>query len=177
MLRSSLCDYRDAYILVKGKITITEARDHAAARQADERDKGVAFKNRAPFTNCISEINNTQIDNCKDIDIVMLLCNLLKYSDNYEKTSASLWQYYRDEPNDNLADSESFKSKTKITGNKKYVEIMVPLKYLSDFWRTLEMRLINCEISLILTWSSTCVITNSTGAGRFAIIDTNFMSQ
>ena len=65
MLSSSLCDYSDAYILVKGKITITRAGDNAAARQADERDKGVAFRNCAPFTNCISEINNTQIDNAK----------------------------------------------------------------------------------------------------------------
>ena len=71
MLRSSLCDYSDAYILVKRTITITGAGDDAAARQADERDKGVVFKNCAPFTNCISEINNTQVDNAKDIDIVM----------------------------------------------------------------------------------------------------------
>ena len=178
MLKSSLCDYSDAYILVKGKITITGAGDDAGARQAGEKDKGVAFKNCAPFTSCISEINNTQIDNCKDIDIVMPLCNLLEYSDNYAKTSASLWQYYRDEPNDNLADSESFKSKIKITGktpaagNEKDVEIMVPLKYLSNFLRTLEMPLINCEVNLILTWSSTSVITNSSCAGRFAITDT-----
>ena len=74
MLKSSLCDYRDPYVLVKGKITITG--DDAAARQADERDKGVAFKNCAPFTNCINEINNTQIDNCKDIDTVIPLYNL-----------------------------------------------------------------------------------------------------
>ena len=71
MLKSILCDYSDAYILVKGKITITGAGADAAGRQADERDKGVAFKNCAPFTNCISEINNTQVDNAKDIDIVM----------------------------------------------------------------------------------------------------------
>ena len=71
MLRSSLGDYSDAYILVKEKITITGAGDNAAAKHVDERDKGVAFKNCAPFTNCISEINNTQIDNAKDIDIVM----------------------------------------------------------------------------------------------------------
>ena len=83
-----------------------------------------------------------------------------------------------DEPNKNLADSESFKSKIKITGktpnngNEKNVEIMVPLKYLSNFWRTLEMPLINCEVNLILTWSSNCVITNSTGAGTFEITDT-----
>ena len=105
--------------------------------------------------------------------------NLIEYSDNYAKTSGSLWQYYRDEPNDNLANSESFKSKIKITGktphngNEKDVEIMVPLKYLSNFWRTLEMPLSNCEVSLILTWSPSCVVTNSTGEGKFKITDTN----
>ena len=93
MVKSGLCDYSNAYILVKEKIA--GAGDDAAARQADERDKGVAFKICAPFTNCISEINNTQIDNCKDIDIVMPLYNLLEYSDNYAKTSGALWQYYR----------------------------------------------------------------------------------
>ena len=89
MLKSSLCDYSDAYILVKGKITITGAGDDAAARQADEIDKGVSFKYCAPFTNCISEINNTQIDNAKDVDIVMPMYNLIEYSDNYAKTSGS----------------------------------------------------------------------------------------
>ena len=108
----------------------------------------------------------------------MPMYKLIEYSDNYAKTSGSLWQYYRDEPNDNLADSESLKSKIKITGetpnngNEKDVEIMVPLKYLSNFRRTIEMLLINCEVSHILTWSSTCVITNSTSAGTFAITDT-----
>ena len=68
-----------------------------------------------PIYQLYCEINNTQIDNCKDIDIVMSLYNLLEYSNNHAKTSGSLWQYYRDEPNDNLADSESFKSKIKIT--------------------------------------------------------------
>ena len=178
MLKSSLCGYSDAYILVKGTITITGAGADAAARQADERDKGVAFKNCAPFTNCISEINNTQVDNAKDIYIVMPMYNLIEYSDNYVKTTGSLWQYFRDEPNDNLADSESFKSKIKITGktpdddNEKDVEIIVPLKYLSNLWRTLEMPLIKCEVNLILTWSSICVITNSTGAGTFEVTDT-----
>ena len=108
----------------------------------------------------------------------MPMYNLIEHSDNYTKTSGSLWQYYRDEPNDSLADCESFKSKIKITGktpnngNEKDVEIMVPIKYLSNFWRTLEMPLINCEIHLLLTWSSTCVITNSTGAGSLAITHT-----
>ena len=100
MLKSSLYDYSDAYIHVKGKITITGEGDNEAARHVDERNKGVAFKNFAPFTICISEINNTQIDNCKDIDI-MPMYNLIEYSDNYAKTSGSLWQYYRDEPNIN----------------------------------------------------------------------------
>ena len=156
MLKSSLCDYSDAYILVKEKIAITAVGDDPADKKEDERDKGVAFKNCAPFTNCISEINNTQINNAKDFDIVMPMYNLIEYSDNYAKTSGSLWQYYRDEPSDNLADSESFKSKIKITGkppaadNEKDVEIMVPLKYLSNFWRTLEIPLINSEVRLIL---------------------------
>ena len=178
MLKSSLCDYSDAYILVKKNIRNTGAGADAAARQADERDKGVAFKNFAPFTNCISEINNTQVDNTEDIDIVMPMYNLIEYSDNYAKTSGTLWKYFRDEPDDNLADSESFKSKIKITGktpndnNEKDVEITVPLKYLSNFWRTLEIPLTNCEVKLDLTWLSTCVITNSTGAARFAITDT-----
>ena len=85
MLKFILCDYSDAYILVKGKIAIAGAGADTAARQTDERDKGVAFKNSAPFTNCISEINNTEIDNCKDIDIVMSMYNLIEYSDNYVK--------------------------------------------------------------------------------------------
>ena len=92
MLKSSLCDYSDAYILAKGKITIAGAGADAAARQADERDKAVAFKNCAPFTNCISEINNTQIDNGKDVNIAMPMYNLIAYSDKNAKTSGSLWQ-------------------------------------------------------------------------------------
>ena len=101
----------------------------------------------------------------------------MKYSDNYTKRSGSSCQCYWDEPNDNLLDSELFKSKIKTTGktpaagNEKDVEIMVPLKYLSDFWRTREIPLTNCEVNLILTWSSTCVITNSTGVGTFEITD------
>ena len=108
----------------------------------------------------------------------MLMYILSESSDNHSKPSGSLWKHYKGEPNDNLTDSESFKSKTKITGNTpadgntKDVEIMVPLRHLRNFWRTLEMPLIYCEINVILTWSSTCVITNSTGAGTFAITDT-----
>ena len=140
MLRSNLCDYADSYILVKGTITITAnagGRTEAqllVARQQDERDKEVTFKNCAPFTKCISRTNNTDIDNAHDIDIVMPMYNLIEYSDNYSKTSGSLLQYYIDDHNDNLTDSESFKSKVKITGkipddgNTKDVEIIVLLK-------------------------------------------------
>ena len=178
MLRSNLCDYADAYILVKGTITITGAGNDDATKQADERGKGVTFKNCAPFTKCISRINNTDIDNAQDIDIVMPMYNLIECSDNYSKTSENLWQYYKDDPNNNIADSKSFKFKVKITGeilgdgNAKDVEIIVPLKYLSNFWRTLEMPLINCEVNFILTWSKDCVITNSEGEGKFVIAET-----
>ena len=177
MLKSNLCDYSDAYILVKGKIKITRQGNDAAARQADERNKGVIFKSSTPFTKCISIINGTDIDNAQDIDIVMPMYNLIEYSNNYSKTSGSLWQYYKDDPNDSLTGSKSFKSKVKIigntpnSGNTKYVGIMVPLKYLSNFWRTLEMPLINCEVELILTWSKNCVITYFTGDGKFKIIE------
>ena len=166
MLRSNLCDYADAYILVKGTITITGAGNDDATKQADERDKGVTFKNCAPFTKCISRINNTDIDNAQDIDIVMPMYNLIEYSDNYSKTSGSLWQYYKDDPNDAMLyrvilcyipRSESFKYKVKITRktpedeNTTDFEIIAPLNYLSNFWRGLEMSLINCEVELILT--------------------------
>ena len=178
MLRSDLCDYADAYTLVNGRITITGVGDNADSRRADERNKSVVFKNCVPFTKCMSRINNIGIDNAQDIDIVMPMYNLIEYSDNYSKTSGSLWQYYKDVPNDNLADSESFKYKVKITGkipdddNMKNVEIMVPLKYLSNFWRTLEMPLINCEVNLILTWSKDCVISSATGETKFKITET-----
>ena len=92
MLRSSLCDYADAYILVKGTITITGAGDDAAARRADERNKGVIFKNYASFIKCISKINDTELYNAQDTDIVMLMYNLIEYGDNYSKTSGGLWQ-------------------------------------------------------------------------------------
>ena len=158
MLKSSLCDYSHACILAKGRITITGARADAAARKADERNKGIIFKNCATLINCKSEINNIEIDNPKHIDIVMPMYNLTEYSDNYSKTSGSLCQY-KYEINDNLTDSKLCKSKMKITGNTaahgntKDGEIIVPLKYLSKFWRTVEMPLINCEVNLVLTWS------------------------
>ena len=129
----------------------------------------------APFVSCISKINNTLIDNAEDLDIVMPMYNLIEYSKNYSKTTGSFWNYYRDEPNCglggadnnmNYSDSKSFYYKTSITGKvegnntEKEVEIVVPLKHVSNFWRALGMPLINSEINLILTWSENCVITS-----------------
>ena len=196
MLRSSLRDYSDAYLLVKGNISVNNTADAGAG--ANNTNKKVIFKNCAPFTNCISKINNTDIDNAKCIDIVMPIYNLIEYSDNYSKTSGSLWQYCKDIPtidyDGDIIDfnganaTDSFNFKTKITGQtaannnngniagRVNVEIMVPLKYLSNFWRTLEMPLINCEIELILDWSANCVIiyTNvDNQVPTFTIAETN----
>ena len=171
MLRSSLCDYSDAYILVKGNISVSNNAGAGAA--ANNIGKKVIFKNCASFTNCISKINNTQIDNAEYIDIVMLMYNLIEYSNNFSKTSGSLWQYCKEIPAvnnagnivdfDNANATDLFNFKTKITGQTNddgriNVEIKVPLKYVSNFWRTLEMPLINCEVELILTCSAGCVI-------------------
>ena len=127
------------------------------------------FKNCAPFTDGLTEINHTRVGDTQEIDRVMPMYNSIEYSDGYLKTSGSLWQYYRDEPaldnSNNIIDfpvdnsnSISFKFKQQITGetgngDKKDVEIMVPLKYLSNFWGTLEMFLITFEIILQLKWS------------------------
>ena len=124
MLKSSLCDYSDAYILVKETISVNNTAAQGAA--ANNTNKKVIFKNCAPFTNCISKINNTQIGNAKDIDIVMPMYNLIKYSDNYAKSTGSLWQYCKDIPARNANDeiivfdvnnvTDSFNFKVKFTG-------------------------------------------------------------
>ena len=145
-------------------MTVNNAAAEGAA--ANNAAKKVIFKNCAPFTNCISKINNIQIENAQYIDTVMPMYNLTEYSDNYSKTSGSLWQYCKDIPAVNNAGNivdftatnttDSFKFKTKITGQTNNdgeingVEIMVPLKYLSNFWGTLQIPLINCEVELIL---------------------------
>ena len=156
LLRCSLCDYNDAYILVKGNITVSNTA--AGCGNANNTNKKVIFKNCTPFTSYISKINNTQIDNRENIYIAMPMYNLVEYSDNYSKTSGSLWQYRKKIPavNDdgNIADfnganaTDSFNFKTKITGQtaadnnnvniprRVNIEIMVSLKYLSNFWIT-----------------------------------------
>ena len=162
MLRFSLCDYSDAYILVKENTAANNTVGVAA--DPNNKDKKVIFKNCAPFANCISKINNTQIDNAENIDMVMPMYNLIECRDNYSNTSGSLWQYCKEIPalnNDgdvvifNAANATySFNFKAKITGKTnndgdiENFEIMVLLKYLSNFWRTLEMQLINCEVKL-----------------------------
>ena len=191
MLKSSVCDYSDAYILVKATITVADTS--AAGAVANDTNKKVRLKHCAPFTNCISKINNTQIDNAKDIDTVMPMYNVIEYSNNYSKPSGSLWEYGKDISgvnnngdivNFNGADAtDSFNSKARITGQTDNggeiynVEITVPLKYLSDFWRTLEMPLIDCEVNLILKWSTNCVIVSTNVANQgaiFIITETRF---
>ena len=146
MLKFSLCGYSDVYILLKGTITVPYTA--AADMNANNANKKVISKNCVPFINRISEINDTQVDNAKDIDIVMPMYNLKEYSHNYSKTSGRLWQYCKDIPavnnNGNIVEfnganaTDSFNFKAKITGETgdngtKEVEIMVPLKYLSNF--------------------------------------------
>ena len=173
MLRSDLCDFSDAYIVVKGNITVTNP-DNA------KRNKTVTFNNNAPFINCISKINDVKIDNAEDLDVVMPMYNLLEYSKNYKKTTGSLWNYYRDQASNSLStNSESFKYKTSITentynigvGEEEYVankvgknetEVVIPLKHLSNFWRSLNIPLINCEVELILTWPKNCILGDMT---------------
>ena len=165
ILRSSLCDYSNAYILVKGSILVNNTA--GVGDDANNTGKKALFENCAPFTDCISKINNTQVGNAKDIDIVISVYNLIEYSDNYSKISGSSWQYCKDIPAVNADGSivgfngadatNSFNFKTKITvqtdnnGKLNNVEIKVPRKYLSNFWRTLEMLLINC-VKSILFW-------------------------
>ena len=102
MLRSNLCDYVDAYILVKGTIKIVGAGNNDAAKRLDKRNAGAGFKNCAPFTKCIIRINNADIDTAQHTDIVMSIYNLTEYSKNYSKTFESLWQYFKDEPDDDM---------------------------------------------------------------------------
>ena len=191
-MKSNLCDYSDACILVKRIITVPNTATGGAA--VNNTNKKVIFKNFAPFADCITEINNTQGDDDQKIDVVMSMYNLIEYSDACLKTSGSLWQCYRDESalnaNGEIIDfpannngSASFKFKQEITeqtgnGGTKNVEIMVQLKYLSNFWRTLEM-LINCDISLQLRWSKSCILEAGTAASQnptFQIDDTKLQT-
>ena len=187
MLRSSLCDYSDAYILFKGTITVTApGANNGANNIRDKKNRPLILKNNAPFVSCITRINGELIEDADDLDIVMPMYNLLEYSKNYRKTIRSLYNYYRDEltndgndnfNNRNVVNSEAFKYKNKITGNthnvdaaaqgydvnkngKQEIELAIPLKYLGNFWRALNIPLISCEVSLELKWNKNCVITS-----------------
>ena len=188
MLRSNLCDYSDAYILVKGTITVTApGANNNANNIRDERNRPLILKNNAPFVSCIARINEELIEDADDLDIVMPMYNLLEYSKNYRKTMGSLYNYYRDELSDDADDnnfdnikvinSNTFKYKNKITGNTynvnagaqgydvnkngaRKVELAIPLKYLGNFWRSVNIPLISCEVSLELKWDKNCVITS-----------------
>ena len=135
VLKLSLCDFSDTYMLVNGRIIITRGPENTtdANKRKDERSKGVLFKNYAPFTDSKGEVNNTQIDNARDLHVVRPMYNLTRYCYNYSKTSASLCQYYIDELDAAIVNSESFKFKIKVTGktsadcNTKDVKIAVPL--------------------------------------------------
>ena len=158
VLKPNLCDYAEAYILVDGTIRGTGGNNNTR----------LALKNCAPFTKCNLEINDEHVDTTENLDITMPMYNLIEYSDNYQDSSATLYQYKRDEPpetnaiNDLTVDnSNSFKYKVSLLGNpvvansivRINVKVVVPLKYLSNFFRSLEMPLFNCKIKLNLTFN------------------------
>ena len=188
MLRSNLCDYSDAYILVKGTITVTAPGvNNNANNIRDKRNRPLILKNNAPFVSCITRINGELIEDADDLDIFMSMYNLLEYSKNYRKTIGSLCNYYKDELSDDADDnnfdnikivnSNTFKYKNKIIGNTydvdagaqgydvnnnctQEVEFAIPLKYLGNFWRALNIPLISCKVFLELKWNKNCVITS-----------------
>ena len=188
MLRSYLCDFSYAYIVVKGNIIVNkktftandieEANNTAAKVTATNTEnenslgeKKLVFKYNAPFINCVSNINGVKINNAEDLDVVMSMYNLFEYSKNYRKTTGSFWSYYIDEPdsgtdanniNHSILKSKSFNFnfiENGITQNnltKNDIKTVVPLKHLNNFWRSLNISLINCNIDLILTWLKNC---------------------
>ena len=181
VLKPNLCDYTEVYILVDG--TIRAANAVNATR--------LALKNCAPFTQCNLEINDEHVDTAENLDIVMPMYNLIEYSDNYQDSSATLYQYKRDEPPEDevVADltannSDSLKYKIKLLGNvteiagdtagvrRLNVKAVVPLKYLSNFFRSLEILLINCKIKLNLIWKKEYVLSTGAGEEVFIIKDT-----
>ena len=167
----SKCDYSDAYILVKGAITVAENN------LRDRRNRPLILKNNAPFVSCITRINGELIEDPDDLDIVMPMYILLEYSKNYIKTIGSLYNYYRDELSDDtnpdgnqfndikVVNSNTFKYKNKIMDNTnnqgtKGIELAIPSKYLGNFWRALNIPLTSWEVFLEPKWNKNCVITS-----------------
>ena len=161
VIKPNLCDYSDAYILVIGNI------------QNKPANSVVAFKNCAPFRTCDVTINDEHVEKAEDLDIVIPMYNLLEYSDNYQDSTGSLYQFKRDEPPDdnanvgNATTSLVYKSKG-IKGtddnNVNNVKLVVPLKYVSNFFRSLEIPLVNCKIDLELKWHKDCMIASANAA-------------
>ena len=182
VLKPNLCDYAEAYILVDGTIRGTGGNNNTR----------LALKNCAPFTKYNLEINDKHVDTAENLNITMPMYNLIEYSDNYQDSSATLYQYKRDEPpeanaiNDLTTDtSSSFKYKVELLGNpvldgniaKRSLKVVVPLKYLSNFFRSLEMPSINCKIELNLTWKKECVLATDAGDAVFIINETMLVMQ
>ena len=182
VLKPNLCDYADGYILV----------DVTTRGTGGNNNTRLALKNCAPFTKCNLEINDEHVDTAENLDIAMPMYNLIEYSGNYQDSSATLYQYKRDEPPeaDPIADltvntSSSFKYKVNLLGDinvvggivRLNVKVVVPLKYLSNFFRLLEMPLINCKIKLNLIWKKECVLSTDVGNAVFIINDKNYMFQ
>ena len=172
-----MCDYAEAYILVDGTIRGTGGNNNTR----------LALKNCTPFTKCNLGINDEHVDTAENLNITMPMYNLIEYSDNYQDLSATLYQYKRDEPPEANAidditvdNSNSFTYKVSLLGNpvvadniaKRSVKVVVPLKYLSNFFRSLKMALINCKIKLNLTWKKECVLSTDAGNVVFIINDT-----
>ena len=188
-LISDLCDWNCAYLVVKVKISTTDPDDNAY-------DRKLALKNNAPFFSFILKINGNLVENAEDLGIVMPLYCLLCYSNNYRKTTGSLCNYYRDEPNSghnnnnrnrihySIKDSESFDYKTGITGklpdnedDLENIEIVMPLEHLSRFMRQWDILLIYCGISLKLNWSKNCVLTNTATRNHIAADTANNLPE
>ena len=177
VLKPNLCDYAEAYILVDGTIRGTGGNNNTR----------LALKNCAPFTKWNLEINDEHVDTAVNLDIVMPMYNLIVYSDNYQDSSATLYQYKRNEPPEANAIADltannpsSFKYKISLLVDRNVVggivrlnvKVVVPLKCLSNFFRSLEMPLINCKIKLNLTWGKKCVLSTDLGDAVFIINDT-----
>ena len=142
LLRSDLCGYADAHILVNGTITVD------GTNPRDRQNRPLILKNNALFISCIARINNELIEDAEDLDIVMPVYNLLEYSKNYR--NKIIGNTYNVAPDDAGYDVNK-------VGTQK-IELAIPLKYLGNFWRALNMPLISCEISLDLKWNKNLLV-------------------
>ena len=175
-----MCDYADAYILVTGNITVHNGNVNSK----------VPFRNCHPFTKSEIHLNDEYVETADNLDLITNMYNLIEYSDNYSDSTASLYHFKRQEQNYNnnenivdltTDDSSSFKYKSSLLGNAtveggnavwKDTKIMVPLKYTSNFFRSLEIPLINTKLYIQLNWTKSSVVSNVAGATTFKIAKT-----